>query len=64
MRSCNRGNAQLPSTSGIQAMVLYPCPKVIGFEPDKGYRLMFVGTLLKSEILETVIIPQMISPPL
>ncbi len=28
--SWRQGNAQLPSSSGIQAMVLYPCPKVIG----------------------------------
>jgi len=36
IRSCNRGNAQLPSVSGIQAIVLYPCPNVTGFAPDKG----------------------------
>ncbi|MDZ7954981.1 MAG: hypothetical protein RMY27_28545 [Nostoc sp. DedQUE09] len=33
IRSCLSGNAQLPSVSGIQAMVLYPYPGVTGRPP-------------------------------
>ncbi|MDZ8033036.1 MULTISPECIES: hypothetical protein [unclassified Nostoc] len=33
IRSCLKGSAQLPESSGIQAIVLYPCPIVIGLFP-------------------------------
>ena len=33
LRSCRSGKAQLPCASGIQAMVLNPCPTAIGLLP-------------------------------
>jgi len=36
MRSCLKGKAQLPCASGIQAMVLNPCPTAIGLLPAIG----------------------------
>lgn len=44
IRSCLSGNAQLPSVSGIQAMVLYPYPGVMGRPQESTLIIMLVGS--------------------